>query len=100
MGVWNNFWEFFEEDRATTLSVNARACKGMVLRSRVGEVQHLSTKQLWVQCAMQTSVVDEQEALAAESASDILTHQVGKSDLRLGFRRMEYHTPKECLGRP
>lgn len=36
----------------------------------------------------------------AEHDSDILTHQLGGSDLKQGLQRMECHTPLECLGHP
>lgn len=68
------------EDRNMTLSVDARACKGMLLRNVMGEVKHLSTQnQLWVQGAIQNYSLEVLEAPRTEDVSDILTHPAGES---------------------
>lgn len=60
-----------------TLSVDAGLCKGMLLRTGMGKVQHLSTKQPWVQGAIQSHSVEVQKMPRAENAFHILTHLVG-----------------------
>lgn len=81
------------------LCVDARACKGMLVRAGTGKVKHLSTKQLlWVQGGIQGYGVGVQKVPRAGIASDILSHPVGELELTEGFRRMQYYTPGECLG--
>lgn len=60
------------------------------------KVKRLSTKQLWVQEAIQSCSVEVQETPRAENAFGILPHLVGESKLRLGLRRMGCHTLEEC----
>lgn len=47
-----------EEVRRAIVGAGANACKGMLLRTGTGEVQHLSTKQLRVQGAIRSDGVE------------------------------------------
>lgn len=107
IGVLNALRELFCEDRGGVLSVDATACNGMLLRTGTGKVEHLTTKQLWVQRTIQSYGVEVQKLPRASTASDILTHAVGESELREGLHRMGYHPPQrsrwsihERLGTP
>lgn len=93
----NAIRELFGEIRRTILIVDASACNGMRLRSGAVKVKHLSTKQPWVQGAIQGNGVDVYKVPPAGNAPDILTHQVGESELKQGFRRMEYYAPDLSL---
>lgn len=52
IGVHSALKQLFSEERGMFLSVDASACKGMLLRASTGKVKHLSTKQLWAQRAI------------------------------------------------
>lgn len=99
-GVLNTLREHFLEDRGVVLSVDASACKGMLLRTRTGNVKHLSTKQLWAQGAIQSCGMETQKVPRASNAPDVLAHALGESDLREGLHTMGYHTPKEWSVHP
>lgn len=88
------------EDRTTILCVHASVCKGMVLRTGLGKVKHLSTKQLWVQGAVQSYAMEGRKVPRAENASDISARPVGEAEMKEGLRRTEYQTPVESLGHP
>lgn len=101
-GIWvySAAKELFIDDRTMILCVGASACKGTLLRTGVGKVNHLSTKQLWVQGAIQGYGVEVQNVPRAEHASDMLTHPVGEMEFQEGLHRMEYRTPDECVDHP
>lgn len=80
IGVINAAMEMFGERRTASLRVDASACKGMLLRAGTGKVRHLSTKQLWVQGAIQSYGVEVHKVPRADNASDVLTHPVGVSE--------------------
>lgn len=62
--MYNALKEFLSEDRGTILDVDANVCKGMLLRTGMGKVKHLSTKQPWVQGAIQSCGVEGHKCLA------------------------------------
>lgn len=72
----------------------------MLLRAAAGKMNHFSTKQLWVQGAMQTHGMGVQRVRHAENASDILTNPVRDFDVREGLKGMGYDTPEVCMGHP
>ena len=55
------------------IHVDASACKGMLLRHGTGKVKHLTTKQLWVQGAVQAYGMEVLKVPRAENSADILT---------------------------
>ena len=63
------------------LETDASACKGMLLRRCVGRVKHLSTKQLWVQGAIEVYSIVIRKIPRVMNPADLLTHIVGKEDL-------------------
>lgn len=66
-------------------------------RMAPGRSKHLSTEQLCGQGGIQSCDVEVKKVPRADSASDILTHPVGESEIKEGLQRMEYPTPDECL---
>lgn len=100
MGLGNALKELFPDERSTIISVEANACNGMLLRTAAGKVERLSTKQLWVQGAIQSNGMEAQEAPRAENASGISAHPMGGVRIEGGPPWMEYHTPGGCLGHP
>lgn len=77
------------------LKVGASACNGMLLRAGTRGVKRLSTRQLWVQGAIHSYGLEVQKVPRTNTASDVLTCQVGESELKLGFRRMQFLTREE-----
>lgn len=71
VGVYSAVKELFFEDRGLILRVGANACKGMLLRTCIGEEDHL---QLWAQRAVQSYGLEVHRVPRAISASHILTH--------------------------
>ena len=53
------------------IHVDASACKGMLLRHATGKVKHLTTKQLWVQGAVQAYGMEVLKVPRAENSADI-----------------------------
>lgn len=53
MDIMSAARELCGENRGAILSVDASACKGMLRCTAAWKVKHISTKQLWVQGAMQ-----------------------------------------------
>ena len=53
------------------IHVDASACKWMLLRHGTGKVKHLTTKQLWVQGAVQAYDIEVLKVPRAENSADI-----------------------------
>ena len=53
------------------IHLDASACKGMLLRHGTGKVKHLTTKQLWVQGAVQAYGMEVLKVPRAENSADI-----------------------------
>ena len=64
-----------------SLHVDASACKDMFLRHGSGRVNHLATKQLWAQGAIEAYSVVVCKIPRCRNAADILTHSVRNADL-------------------
>ena len=68
--------------------VDASACKGMLLRHSTGKVKHLTTKQLWVQGAVQADGMEVLKVPRAENSADILTHPTTGEEMAAGLDLM------------
>ena len=55
------------------VSTDASACKGMLLRSGVGRLKHLSTKQLWAQGAIAAYGVEVLKISRKTNSADMMT---------------------------
>ena len=55
---------------------DASACRGMLLRSGVGRIKHLTTKQLWAQGAVASYGVVIEKIPRAVNNADAFTHSV------------------------
>lgn len=90
VGLFNLYNELFEERLPFRISVDASACKGMLLRTGAGKIKHISTKQLWAQGAIASFGIEVQKIPRSINAADLLTHLVtaptGVDQLRrIGF---------------
>ena len=72
------------------VSTDARACKGMLLRSGVGRLKHLSTKQLWAQGAIAAYAIQVQKISRNINSADSMTHVLGFQELSDHVRRMGF----------
>ena len=63
-------------------------CKGMLLRHGTGKVKHLTTKQLWVQGAVQAYGMEVLNVPRAENSADILTHPTTGGEMDAGLDLM------------
>ena len=52
----------------------------MLLRTGTGRVKHLSTKQLWVQAAIEAFPMIIQKVPRTENCADTLTHPLGEKE--------------------
>ena len=76
VGLYNLVCEVLQVTPKLSLSTDASACRGMLLRHGAGKVKHLSVKQLWAQEAVRYFGVEVHRVPRAENPSDILTHSV------------------------
>ena len=70
---------------------DASACRGMLLRSGVGRIKQLTTKQLWAQGVVASYGVVIEKILREVNSADAFTHSLSGHSLmdhlrRLGFR--------------
>ena len=91
LGVIQLWEELFDQKLQATLLVDSSACRGMMLRAGAGRVKHLSTKQLWVQSAVEVTPIAVEKIPRQRNCADMLTHCLGQqeagSQLRtIGFR--------------
>lgn len=84
--------ELYGENREAVFGVDASGCKGVLLRTGAGKVKHLSTKQLWVRGAIQSSGIEVQNVSRPDNVSDILRHSGG---VRIEARPPEDGVPYE-----
>ena len=90
LGVSNLWHELFGRELETSLHVDSSACKGMLLRAGTGRVKHLSTKQLWVQGAIEAFAVQVIKIPREANCADMLTHSLPEGEARGQLRRMGF----------
>ena len=93
IGLFHLTSEVLQVTPTLSLSTDASACRGMLLRHGAGKVKHLSVKQLWSQEAVRCFGIEVYRVARADNPSDILTHSVSypvaKQQLaRFNFRRL------------
>ena len=83
--------EILGKEVQIVVSTDASACKGMLLRSGVGKLKHMSTKQLWAQGAIASFGISVQKIGRSINSADCFTHVLSYQELidhchRMGFR--------------
>ena len=73
------------------VSADASACRGMLLRQGSGKVKHLTTKQLWVQGAVQSYGIEVCKIPREKNYADALTHPSTAEDMRRALVSMHFH---------
>ena len=87
VGLYNLVCEVLQTTPKLSLSTDASACRGMLLRHGSGRVKHLSVKQLWAQEAVRYFGVEVYRVPRAANLSDLLTHSVSSPVAELQLAR-------------
>lgn len=90
VGTMNLWEELFRHHLKAKLHVDSSACKGMLLRSGTGRVKHLSTKQLWVQGAIETEAIEVKKVPRRENCADMLTHCLAEGECGRQLQMMKF----------
>lgn len=88
IGLQELIKEVFDINLAVRINVDASACRGILLRQGSGKVKHLSTKQLWVQGAIQSFGLEVRKVRRDANSADILTHPSSSDALAQGLQAM------------
>ena len=88
IGLQGLIKEMLDVHLAVRINVDASACRGMLLRQGSGKVKHLTTKQLWVQGAIQSFGLEVRKVRRDENSADILTHPSSSDALAQGLQAM------------
>ena len=67
--------------------IDASACKGMLLRHGVGKVNHLTTKQLWCQGAVEVYGIKVVKIPRCQSGGDMMTHLTTGREMELNLEQ-------------
>ena len=77
------------------LGTDATVCKSILLRHGAGKIKHLSTRQLWVQGAIEAYGIKVVKIPRASNGSDLFTHGCSVEDLKAHLIRLSQRVPKE-----
>ena len=88
IGLQELIKEVFDVHLAVRLNVDASACRGILLRQGSGKVKHLTTKQLWVQGAIQSYGLEVRKVSRECNSADILTHPTSEEAMAQGLQAM------------
>ena len=90
LGVLGLAIELCDPTRCLTLQTDASACRGMLLRRGAERVKHISTKQLWVQGAIEVHNILIKKIPRSVNASDLLTHLTTKDEADKFLKMLNY----------
>jgi len=71
-----------------TIGTDASVCKSILLRHGAGKIKHLTTKQLWVQGAIETYGYKVCKLPRDLNSGDLMTHGCSKEDFNAHLRRL------------
>ena len=91
IGLYHLASEVLQVTPRLSLSTDASACRGMLLRHGAGKVKHLSVKQLWSQEAVRCFGIEVYRVARADNPSDILTHSVSHPIAEQQLARFNFH---------
>ena len=94
IGVYEllNDWEHIHELQVE-LVMDSSAAKGTVTRRGSGKIKHLTSKQLWIQEAIQSYDIKVIKIDRSLNSADLLTHQCLKSDFNNHLARVHFIRP-------
>ena len=78
------------------LATDATVCKSILLRHGAGKIKHLTTKQLWVQGAIETYKMKIVKVPRDSNGADLLTHGCSVEDLRRHLKLFGLRCKNEC----
>jgi hypothetical protein len=90
IGVFEIVKELYGIELKMLMKTDTSACKGMLLRHEVGRVEHLTTKQLWCQGAVESYGIKILKTPRYHNWADLLTHGVTYFELRRHLRHMGF----------
>ena len=83
--------QFFGDCLSLEIHTDASAARGVLVRSAVGKLKHLSTKQLWLQEFVARGEVKIVKIPRDKNIADALTHPFLKADIKV-FHEMGFQT--------
>jgi hypothetical protein len=78
----------FGYDLKVSISTDASVCKSILLRHGAGKIKHLTTKQLWVQGAIETYGYAVYKISREVNSADLMTHGCSNDDFRNHLNRL------------
>ena len=78
----------FAYDLKVSISTDASVCKSILLRHGAGKIKHLTTKQLWVQGAIETYGYAVYKISREVNSADLMTHGCSNDDFRNHLNRL------------
>jgi hypothetical protein len=78
----------FGYDLKVSISTDASVCKSILLRHGAGKIKHLTTKQLWVQGAIETYGYAVYKIPRDINSADLMTHGCSNEDFRNHLNRL------------
>ena len=75
-------------------SVDACACKGIMIRTGAGKVKHLSTRQLWIQEANRTYGIQIIKIPRDDNVADLLARKCNSRDLAAHLQKLNTGGPR------
>ena len=70
------------------VGTDAAVCKSILLRHGVGNIKHLSARQLWFQGAVETYGIKVIKIPRAHNGSDLLTHGCSVSEMQSHLKNL------------
>ena len=77
-----------EYDHAVSVSTDASAAVGIVLRHGIGKIKHLHVKQMWVQEKVREGELSVRKIPRENNAADLLTHHFTEKEASLHLKAM------------
>jgi len=77
---------------SVTIGTDASVCKSILLRHGSGKIKHLTTKQLWVQGAIETYGFKVIKIPRDLNSADLMTHGCSTEDFGAHLRRLRQNT--------
>jgi hypothetical protein len=79
----------FGKPAKVIIGTDASVCKSILLRHGAGKIKHLTTKQLWVQGAIEAYNFQVTKIPRAVNSADLMTHGCSNEDFRNHLNRLQ-----------
>jgi hypothetical protein len=94
IGVYELLRDLGCDPKIFSSETDSSAARGTVLRTGVGKMKHLSTKQLWVQGAIKVYEIDVVKIPRGINSADLLTHGCTTADFNDYLERLFLKRPR------